>query len=100
MAKLLEVLPIINLWKWADGNEYTIDDDSTELTPELSESDAKTDKAYNERYRQQPKRGNAGKGKKSKFKEENKVEKEQLNKEVKKVSERAEQQEIDKEIVD
>ncbi len=78
MAGLLAKLPIINLWEWADGDEYTVDDDMTTLTPELAESDEKTDKAYNERYKQS-KKGNGGKAKKLELKEEVKVGKEQLN---------------------
>lgn len=80
MARLLERLPIINLFDWADGEKYTTDDNPTVLTPELAESDEQTNKAYDERYRQQPKKGNGGKGKESKFKEETKVGKSQLNK--------------------
>lgn len=102
MASLLEkILPIplgFHIWDMANGNEYTIDDDSTELTPELAESDLKTDKAYDERYRQQPKKGNGGKGK-SQFKEETKVETSQLKKEQV-VTKKEEKTTGDKELVD
>ena len=82
MANLLNKLPTINLWKWANGNEYTIDDDTTTLTPELAKSDKETDEAYDKRFGQQKNKGNAGKskGKQSSFKEKNKVSKDQLNK--------------------
>ena len=100
MAGLLQRLPLINLFDWADGNKYTIEDNNIDLTPVLAESDAKTDKAYNERYRQQPKKENGGKGKESKFKEDNKVKQEQLNKEAEKTSVKMEKQSKDKEIVD
>lgn len=83
MARLLERLPIsfgFGLWDMANGNKYTNEDNSIDLPQELAESDAQTDKAYDERFRQQPKKGNGGKGKESKLKEDVKVGKEQLNK--------------------
>ena len=100
MTRLLQRLPFINLFDWANGEKYTIDDSTTTLTPVLAESDKQTDKAYNERYRKQPKKGNGGKGKESKFKEENKVEKSQLNKEVEKTPVKREMQSGEKEIID
>lgn len=91
MARILDRLPTINLWKWANGSDYTIDDDAT-LTPELAESDKETDEAYNKRYRQQPKKENSGKGK-SQFR----VEKKQLNTEKfsKVMMEKAEEKDIE-----
>ena len=102
MARLLDRLPIsfgFGLWDMANGDRYTIEDDSTVLTPELAESDEQTNKAYNERYRQQPKKGNGGKGKESRFKEETKVMKNQLNKEQVKAPKK-EKTSTEKEIVD
>ena len=98
MAKLLERLPFINLWKWSDGNEYTIEEDTTVLTPELAESDESTNRAYAERYNQ-PKKGNGGKGKGQQFREETKVEKGKLNKEQVKTTTRTENS-SEREIVD
>ena len=49
MAKLLEKIfpiPIINLWDWADGNEYTIDDENIELPLELQKSDKEIEESY------------------------------------------------------
>ena len=83
MAKLLErifPIPIINLWNWADGNEYTIDDENIELPLELQKSDKEIEESYEKHFRKEVK-GNSGKGK-SKFKEGNKVETKQLNKTV------------------
>ena len=100
MAGLLQKLPFINLFDWANGEKYTIEDDNTVLTPVLAESDASTDRAYDERYRQQPKKGNGGKGKEAKFKEENKVEQGQLNKNVEKTPVKRERQSGEKEMVD
>ena len=55
MKKLSEIIPIplINIWKWADGNEYTIDDDyaSVELTPELAESSEKVEVEFENHFR-------------------------------------------------
>lgn len=83
MASILERLHIpfgLRLWDMSDGDKYTIDDDSTILTPELAASDKATDEAYNKRFRQEPKKGNGGKGKEPNLKENIKVKKEQLNK--------------------
>ena len=70
MKKLSEIIPIplINIWKWADGNEYTIDDDyaSVELTPELAESSEKVEVEFENHF----KSINIEKGK-GKFKVEN-----------------------------
>ena len=70
MRKLSEIIPIpiINIWKWADGNEYTIDDDSAnvELTPELAESSEKVEVEFENHF----KSINTEKGK-GKFKVEN-----------------------------
>ena len=53
MGKLLDRLPIgINLWKWAAGDEYTVEDDTFELPPELAKSDEETNKKYDDRYGQ------------------------------------------------
>lgn len=79
MASILERLHIplgFGLWDMSDGDKYTIDDDSTTLTPELAASDRETDEAYNKRFRQETK-GNDGRSK-SKFK----VEKGQLHDET------------------
>ena len=53
MKKLSEIIPIINIWKWADGNEYTIDDDSAnvELTPELAESSEKIESEFEKHFK-------------------------------------------------
>ena len=55
MRKLSEIIPIpiINIWKWADGNEYTIDDDSAnvELTPELAESSEKVEVEFENHFK-------------------------------------------------
>ena len=66
MRKLSEIIPIINIWKWADGNEYTIDDDyaNVELTPELAESSEKVEVEFEKHF----KSIKSGKGK---FKVEN-----------------------------
>ena len=56
MAKLLEKIfpiPIINIWKWADGNEYTIDDDNVELPLELQKSDKEIEESYEKHFRKE-----------------------------------------------
>lgn len=73
----LDKIPILNIFgtllDWSNGDEYVIDDD-VQLTPELAESDRKTDESYNEHFKAPANKGNSGKGK-SQFK----VSKEQLN---------------------
>ena len=96
MARLLEKIPLIHLWDWANGNKYTIDYDNTILTPELAESDKKTDDAYDKHFKKETK-GNSGKSK-SQFKEKNKVAQEQLN--MEEVEKASGKQSIEKEIGD
>ena len=68
MASLFAKLPLINLWAWANGNEYTIDDEATVLTAELKKSDIETDKEYTQLFGQKEKV--SAKDKKQSFKEE------------------------------
>ena len=92
MGRLLEKIgiPFIHIFDWADGDKYTIEEDTTILPPELAESAQKIEEQADQHFSKQSK-GNGGKGKgKSQFK----VEKDQLNTkkvEVKKVKEEKEQ---------
>ena len=97
MASLFAKLPLINLWAWANGNEYTIDDEATVLTPELKESDIETDKEYTKLFGQKEKV--SVKDKKQSFKEETKVQQSQLSKKEVVVKEK-EMSEDEKEIID
>lgn len=71
MGRIIDKIPVLNifsvLWKWSDGDEYTIDDDKTILPPELAESDRLTDASYEQHFKKQTNKGNGGKGK-SQFK--------------------------------
>ena len=74
MASIFAKLPLINLWSWANGDEFTIEDENTGLTPELAKSDVETDREYTQRF------GQKENSKKRSFKEVNKVKEEELNK--------------------
>ena len=63
MGKLRELLPIINIFDWANGDKYIVEEDTTVLTPELAESDQKTDAKWEEHHQQTLVKGNGGKGK-------------------------------------
>ena len=97
MASLFAKLPLINLWAWANGNEYTIDDEATVLTPELKKSDIETDKEYTQLFGQKEKV--SVKDKKQSFKEETKVQQSQLSKKEVVVKEK-EMSKDEKEIID
>ena len=97
MASLFEKLPLINLWAWANGNEYTIDDEATVLTPELKKSDIETDKEYTQLFGQKEKV--SVKDKKQNFKEETKVRQSQLSKKEVAVKEKVISKD-EKEIID
>ena len=93
MARVIDKLdkvPVLNifscLWNWADGEEYTVDDDKTVLPEELAESDRKT---YDEHFKP------ATKGK-AQFR----VKEEQLNKEVAKAPEAQKEQVIEEKSTD
>ena len=74
MASIFAKLPLINLWSWANGDEFTIEDENTDSTPELAKSDVETDREYTQRF------GQKENSKKRSFKEVNKVKEEELNK--------------------
>ena len=97
MASLFAKLPLINLWAWANGNEYTIDDEATVLTSELKKSDIETDKEYTQLFGQKEKV--SAKDKKQSFKEETKVQQSQLSKKEVVVKEK-EMTKDEKEIID
>lgn len=67
MGRLREMLPIINLFDWANGDRYTTDDDTVVLPPELAESDRMTDEEAEKHFATSKSKGNSGKGK-SQFK--------------------------------
>ena len=76
MGKILEklsILPIIHIFDWADGDKYTVEEDTTILPPELAESAQRIEEQADKHFKT-PSKGNGGKGK-SQFK----VEKDQLN---------------------
>ena len=75
MGKLLEKIgiPFIHIFDWANGDKYTIEEDTTILPPELAESAQKIEEQADKHFKTQAK-GNGGKGK-AQFK----VEKDQLN---------------------
>ena len=62
MASILGI-PFINLWKWSNGTEYTMEDDNVVLTQELEESDKKIDEDYDKHFKSATSKGNGGKGK-------------------------------------
>ena len=93
MASIFAKLPVINLWDWANGNEYTIEDEDTVLTPELMESDSATDEEYTQRF------GQKENSKKPSFKEDTKVKDEELKKSKTIIKETKKSKE-EKEIVD
>lgn len=97
MASLFAKLPLINLWAWANGNEYTIDDEATVLTAELKKSDIETDKEYTQLFGQKEKV--SAKDIKQSFKEETKVQQSQLSKKEVVVKEK-EMTKDEKEIID
>lgn len=58
------ILPIFNIFKWADGDQYTIDEDaSVELPSELHDSLEKIDEKAKEHFDSASSKGKSGKGK-------------------------------------
>ncbi len=90
----LSILPLIHIFDWADGDKYTVEEDTTILPPELAESSQKIEEQADKHFKTQSK-GNGGKGRGKKL-EGIVVEKDQLNTE--KVEVKAQNSKDDKEM--
>lgn len=93
------ILPIFNIFKWADGNQYTVDEDSSiELPMELNKSLETIDEKAKEHFDSASSKGKAGKSKS--IQQQVKVEKQDMRQESKSTKKVEKSKSEGKEIVD
>ncbi len=64
MRKLSEILPIINIFKWADGESYTVEDDNHVIMPnDLAESYQKIEEEADRYFGSPSAKGGSGRSK-------------------------------------